>query len=248
MTGRVALITGAGRGIGLAMAKALAAKGCAVAIQDVDLDVAQAEAASICRDEGQAIALGGDITDLSLPPRLVAEIVERLGGLHVLINNAAIQSPTTLTQGSVQEIERQVSADFIAPILLCREAAAIFRGQRWGRIVNLGSIQQLRGNADMMAYAMCKASIENLTRGLARELAKDGVTVNCVAPGWVDTHRNRFDFASEKDKAEKGRRHIPLGRIGEPSDYAGVALLLCSDAGSYITGQTIYVDGGMSIR
>ena len=93
-----------------------------------------------------------------------------------------------------------------------------------------------------------KAALENLTRSLARELAKDNVTVNCVAPGWVDTWRNRFDFANEQEKVEKGRRHIPLGRIGEPEDYAGVTLLLCSEAGSYITGQTIYVDGGLSVR
>jgi glucose 1-dehydrogenase len=248
LRGRVALITGAGRGIGLGMAKALAAHGCAVAIQDIEREVAEVEAVGIERAGGRAVGIGGDVTDLSVTGRLVEETVGRLGGLHVLINNAAIQKAGDFLDESAQEIERQVRADFVTPLMLCQRVTPIFRRQRWGQIINLGSIQQKTGNAGMLTYSMCKAAIENMTRALAKELAKDNATVNCVAPGWVDTWRNRGDFKDEADKMEKGRKYIPLGRIGEPKDYGGVAVLLCSEAGGYMTGQTIFVDGGMSVR
>jgi len=248
MTGRVALITGAGRGIGLGIAKALASAGCAVAIQDIDLDVASTEADSINRAGGRAIALGGDITDLSLPQRAVRETEQKLGGLHVLVNNASIQLSKDWLEQSLAEMTEQVNADFIAPILFCQQAVPIFRRQRWGRVLNIGSVQQKFSNPGMMPYAMCKAALDNMTRGLARGLARDDITVNLLAPGWFNTYRNRGDFPRPEDLVQKGQQYVPLGRIGEPTDCGGIALLLCSDAGSYITGQTIYVDGGISVR
>jgi NAD(P)-dependent dehydrogenase (short-subunit alcohol dehydrogenase family) len=246
MEGRIALITGSGRGIGLGMAHALAAAGCAVAIQDIDLEVAQEEAEKIEQAGGRAIALGGDVTDLALAPRLVQQTVEQLGGLHVLINNAAIQIARPWDELTLEEIERQIRADQILPLLLCQQAAPIFKAQRWGRVINLGSIQQRGGASGMIAYSMSKAALVQMTGALARSLAEHRVTVNLIAPGYYDTWRNRSNFASEQEKVEKGRRWIPLGRLGQPEDCGGVALLLCSEAGEYITGQTIYVDGGMS--
>lgn len=248
MAGRVALVTGAGRGIGLGIAKALASAGCAVAIQDIDVDVASAEADAMNQAGGSAVALGGDITDLDLAPRAVAETMQKLGGLHVLVNNAATQVAKDWTEQSVQEITGQVNADFIAPILFCQQAVPIFRRQRWGRILNIGSIQQKFGNPGMMPYAMCKAALDNMNKSLARGLARDGITVNLLAPGWFNTYRNRDDFRKPEDLVQKGQQYVPLGRIGDPRDCGGVALLLCSEAGSYITGQTIYVDGGISVR
>jgi len=248
MNGKVALLTGAGRGIGLAMARALAAAGCAVAIQDLDLTVAEAGAAAINAAGGRAIALDGDVLDLHLPARAVSEVVAKLGGLHVLVNNAAIQQPRHWLETSAEEMERQLRADLVAPILFCQQAVPIFRKQQWGRIINLGSIQQLRGNPQMLAYSLSKAALEKMTVALARDLGAGQITVNLIAPGWVHTHRTRNDFTSAEEKEEKGKRAAPLGRVGEPTDFAGITLLLCSDAGSYITGQTIYVDGGMSAR
>ena len=133
-------------------------------------------------------------------------------------------------------------------MLLCQQAVPIFRGQGFGRIINLGSIQQKTGNASMLPYAASKSALENITKALARELAKDQITVNMLSPGWFNTWRNRHDFKTPEDMIATGKRAVPLGRIGEPQDCGGVALLLCSDAGAYITGQTIFVDGGMSIR
>jgi NAD(P)-dependent dehydrogenase (short-subunit alcohol dehydrogenase family) len=219
-----------------------------VAIQDLEIDVAQAAAERIAATGVPAIALGGDITDLSLPARAIQETRSKLGGLHILINNAAIQQEKDWTQFTVEEITRQVNADFISPILFCQQAAAIFKPQRFGRIINIGSIQQRVGNTDMLPYSMSKAALENLTRGLARVLAPDGITVNLLNPGYFNTWRNRDQFKTPEDLIERGKQYVPVGRIGEPEDCGGIALLLASEAGAYITGQTIYIDGGMSVR
>jgi NAD(P)-dependent dehydrogenase (short-subunit alcohol dehydrogenase family) len=245
MQGRVALITGAGRGIGLAMAQVLAAEGCAVAIQDIDLEVATAEARKIEQAGGRAIALGGDIRDLSLPARLIAETCKQLGGLHVLINNAAIQYRKRWLEASSDEMVEQFSADVVSPILLCQLAVPIFRAQRWGRIINLGSVVQRKGSTELLTYSLTKAALVTLTNALARDLAADQITVNLIAPGYFNTYRNRDDFPDDQAIARAGR-HVPAGRIGQPQDCGPITLLLCSDAGEHITGQTIYVDGGIS--
>ena len=246
LNGRVALITGAGRGIGLGIADALASAGCAVAIQDLDLDVAQREVERIEKAGGRAVALGGDITNLALAAQLVRDTVKHLGGLHILINNASIQSSQSWTKVDQALFDREMHANLFTPIRLCQEAEPILRQQRWGRIINVGSIQQLTGNETMLVYAMGKAALENMTFALARDLAGDGVTVNNLAPGYFHTIRNP-QLDSEEDRRRAGSR-IPVGRVGEPRDAGGLALLLCSPAGEYITGQTIYVDGGISAR
>lgn len=243
--GRVALVTGAGRGIGLAMARALAACGAAVAIQDIELDIARAEADAINSAGGRAVAIGGDLTELSLPARVIDETVAQLGGLHILINNGSIQKHQHWLEQNADEFKRQIDADLVSPVLFAKLAVPHMRKAGWGRIINIGSIQQRSGNTHMLPYSLSKACMEKLTVALARDLAKDGITVNCIAPGWINTWRNRDDFRDEQDKIEKGKR-VPLGRVGEPEDFAGIVVLLCSAAGSYITGQNIYVDGGLS--
>jgi gluconate 5-dehydrogenase len=246
LAGRVALITGAGRGIGLGIARALASAGCAIAVQDLDEDVARREAAAIEKSGGRATALGGDITNVSLPDKLVRTTVKQLGGLHIVVNNASVQSHQHWTKLDLKEFDRTMHANLFTPIRLCQAAERILRRQRWGRIVNVGSIQQMTGNETMLAYAMSKAALENMTLALARDFAGDGVTVNNLAPGYFHTIRNpQLDTPQERRKA--GAR-IPLGRVGKPQDVGGIALVLCSDAGQYITGQTIYVDGGISAR
>jgi NAD(P)-dependent dehydrogenase (short-subunit alcohol dehydrogenase family) len=247
LSGKVALITGSGRGIGLAIGQALAEAGAAVVLHDIDLPVAEAAAKAITDRGGRAVAFGGDITDLTLPPRLIAQATTAFGGLHILVNNASIQTRIKWLDVDLQTIQTQINADLVSPILFCQCAAGIFKTQQFGRIINIGSVQQLKGNTDMFPYSICKGALKTLTTALARDLAKDKITVNLLAPGWMRTHRNQNDFADEKDFMGKGR-WIPLGRIGEASDCAGAALLLCSDAGEYITGQSIYIDGGMSVR
>lgn len=248
LDGKCALLTGAGRGIGLAMAQALAAQGARVAVQDIDQDVAEREAKAIRDGGGFAAALGGDVSRLDFADVVVAQAQAALGGLHILVNNAAIQQHKHWLDLSADEIERDLRADLVVPLLLCQKVAPIFKAQRFGRIINLGSIQQKGGNAHMLAYSTSKAALVAATQALARDLAKDGVTVNLLAPGWYDTYRNRGTWSSEQEKLDTGKRSVPVGRIGEPRDCAGAAVLLCSSAGEYITGQSIFVDGGMSAR
>jgi glucose 1-dehydrogenase len=246
MDGRVALITGSGRGIGLAIASALASAGCAVAIQDIELDVAKQEVDRLRAAGAKAVALGGDLTDLSLAERLVREAVDQLGGLHVLVNNGSIQQTKHWLNVTPEEAEAQYRANVLMPLLFCQQAVPILKEQRWGRIVNIGSVQQRSGNPQMLPYSMSKAALVHLTTALAKDLAREGITVNTLAPGWFNTLRNVEHLGDPDRRREAGERHIPMGRIGEPHDAAGAALLLCSDAGAYITGQTIYVDGGLT--
>lgn len=243
---RVALLTGAGRGIGLAIAQALSSAGCAVAIQDIDLDVAQREVEQLKKNGARAIALGGDLSDLSLPQSLVEQTVKHLGRLHILVNNGSIQFHKHWTELSVNDFDKILHADVWVPLRLSQLVAPIFKQQKWGRIINIGSIQQIDGNPVMLPYSMAKAALVNQTQALAKDLGHDNITVNLIAPGYFDTLRNQKNFKSEADKVRVARNY-PVPRMGQPEDCAGLALLLASDAGSYITGQSLHVDGGISL-
>ncbi|CAN5476196.1 glucose 1-dehydrogenase [soil metagenome] len=245
LAGKVALLTGAARGIGLGIAQALASAGATIAIQDIDLEIAQSEAAKLAALGNRAIALGGDIRDTERAAGWIEATVEQLGGLHLLINNAAIQSQQPWMDVNSTLLEEQFRANLFTPFILCQRAISIFRGQQFGRVINVGSIQQIRGVGSMLPYSMTKSALATLTKTLARETVKDGITVNLIAPGFFRTLRNQSSFATE-EKARHAGDWVPIGRAGEPEDCAGAALLLCSDAGSYITGQTIFVDGGLS--
>ncbi len=248
LTARSALLTGAGRGIGLAVARALAGAGCGVAVQDIDEGVARAAADGINAAGGRAVAFGGDLADLSLPARLVADAAAALGGLHILFNNGSIQIPRPWMEAVPEAMERQLRVNLVSPVLFCQQVVPIFRRQRFGRIVNVGSVQQRQANPAMLAYSLSKGGLEKLTVGLARDLAKDNITVNQVAPGWIrNTVRNEGDFRSPADADRIAQQAVPLGRVGEPEDVAGAVLLLCSDAGSYITGQNVFIDGAMGL-
>ncbi|HEY0073927.1 MAG TPA: SDR family oxidoreductase [Abditibacteriaceae bacterium] len=247
LTGRVALLTGAGRGIGLGMARGLAAYGCAIAIQDIELDVAQEAAVQIENEGGRALALGGDAGDLKLLEEWVETVQQKLGGLHCLINNAAIQHEISWMEETIDEFEHQWRVNLLAPVRLSQLCVPIFREQKWGRIINIGSIQGKSGNPTMLPYSMSKAALENMTKGLARELGEHGITVNMMSPGYFNTWRNRDQFQTPEDFVKRGQ-WVPMKRVGQPEDCAGAALLLCSEAGGYITGQNLYVDGGISAR
>ncbi|HEX8521999.1 MAG TPA: SDR family oxidoreductase [Tepidisphaeraceae bacterium] len=246
LSGKVALLTGAGRGIGLAIAKAFAAAGCAVAIQDIDESVAQSEVDQLMHEGHRALALGGDLTDLALPKQLVGQTIAQLGGLHILVNNGAIQFRKHWAELSLEDFEKILHADVWVPLRLSQLVAPIFKQQKWGRIINIGSIQQIDGNPFMLPYSMGKAALMNQTVALAKDLGHDNVTVNLIAPGYFDTLRNEKNFTSEEDKVRVAQKY-PVPRLGQPEDCAGVALLLASEAGSYITGQSLHVDGGISL-
>jgi NAD(P)-dependent dehydrogenase (short-subunit alcohol dehydrogenase family) len=247
LKGRIALVTGAGRGIGLGIAEAFASRGCAVAVQDIDLSVAECVAKRLSSEGARVVALGGDVADPGFAEQTIPAVLEQLGGLHVLVNNAAIQSSQGWEELAPEAIERQYRANVMTPLRLCQLAMPLFRKQRFGRIINVGSIQQLKGTPSMLAYSMSKAALWNMTTGLAADVAKDGVTVNLIAPGYFDTFRNSAHL-NESAARTRISNSIPVGRVGLPRDCAGAALLLASEAGEYITGQRIHIDGGMSLR
>ena len=242
LDGRSALITGAGRGIGLAIARALAGVGAAVAIHDIDLDVARREAEAIASAGGRAVAVGGDLTDPDLPGNLVDATRSELGDITILVNNGSIQNHVSWIEQSAEQINRTLNANVTVPIRLCALVAPDMKRAGWGRIINLGSGQQVRGTPHMLAYSSSKAALVNVSTGVARDLAGDGVTTNLIAPGYFRTYRNP-EFKDPEHVASAGRRN-PMGRIGEPEDCAGVCLFLCSAGAGYINGQTIFVNGG----
>ena len=242
--GKVALITGAARGIGLAIAQTLAPRGYSVAIQDIDLQEARVQVEALQSQGHRALALGGDISDTSLPPTLIEATTKEFSGLHILINNAGIQKGQPWQKVTLEQFDRTFHANVAVPMLLSQLAAPIFIQQKWGRIINIGSGQYLRGNPHMLDYAMSKAALANMTEALARDLGPHNITVNNIAPGYFDTQRNIPNFPTEAAK-QRTEQAIPLKRLGQPEDAAALAIYLCSEAGSYITGQNILIDGGL---
>jgi len=246
LDGKAALITGAGRGIGLAMGQILTQHGCAVAIQDIDATVANEAVDTITAAGGKAVAIIGDLRDTPSAPAWVEQTVAAFGRFDILINNGAIQAHTDFLQVTADELLEKYRANFVTPVLLCQRAIPHMEKAGGGRIINLGSIQQIHGNRNMLAYSVTKMGMNHLTTATARWLAKKKITINTISPGWFNTYRNRDDFADEERARKVGREAVPWGRVGQPMDCAGAALLLCSPAGEYITGQTLFIDGGMS--
>ncbi len=243
LAGRVALVTGGGGGIGEATARRFAADGAVVAVNDVDLDRARAVAAAIAKDGGRAVAVGADVTRREEVERMVARIVAEHGRLDVLINNAGINRDA-MSHKMTEEQWDQVLAVNLKGTFLCAQAALPrMRERGWGRVVNTSSIGAL-GNIGQANYAASKAGVIGLTRTLALEYARHGVTVNCVAPGAVMTPM----LAGVPEAIrEKIVARIPVGRIAEPREIAAVHAFLASEDAGFITGQVLFVDGGMSV-
>jgi NAD(P)-dependent dehydrogenase (short-subunit alcohol dehydrogenase family) len=243
LAGRVALVTGAGSGIGEATARRFAAEGAVVVVNDVDGDRARAVVTAIEKDGGRAAAVPADVTRRDAVERMVAGIVAEHGRLDVLINNAGINRDA-MSHKMTEEQWDQVLAVNLKGTFLCAQAALPrMRERGWGRVVNTSSIGSL-GNIGQANYSASKAGVIGLTKTLALEYAKYGVTVNCVAPGAVMTPM----LAGVPEQIrEKITAQIPVGRIAEPREIAAVHAFLASGEAAFITGQVIFVDGGMSV-
>jgi 3-oxoacyl-[acyl-carrier protein] reductase len=225
LKGKVALVTGASRGIGRAIAKALAAQ------------VAEAGGGG----EGQAWAVRLDVAERSSVEAAVAGVLERCGRLDILVNNAGITRDNLLIRMKPEEWD-QVLATNLSGVFHCTQAALKpMLKQRAGRIVSVASVVGLTGNAGQANYAASKAGLLGFTKSLARELASRSITVNAVAPGFIESDMT----AAMSEKARQAvTSAIPMGRVGRPEDVAGAVVFLASDAAAYITGQVLAVDGG----
>jgi 3-oxoacyl-[acyl-carrier protein] reductase len=242
LAGKVALVTGASRGIGRAIALSLAARGATV----VGTATTDAGARSISEYLAAAAAKGKgarlDVRDAARIDALVGDIEKSFGGIGILVNNAGITQDNLAVRMKESEWDDVIDADLKSVFLLSR---AVLRGMmkaRAGRIINIGSVVGASGNPGQVNYAAAKAGMAGLTRALAREIGSRGITVNCVAPGYIDTDMTRALPQSQRDAL---LTQIPLGRLGTPEDIAAAVAFLASPEGGYITGSTLHVNGGM---
>lgn len=247
LAGRTALVTGARREIGRAIALALAEAGAQLAIHHAGTDEEAADADAVVREIGQtggtARAFGQDFV-LDDAGRRLAAAVTAWAPVDILVLNASIELPEPYDAISRARFDRQIAVNLRSPLELLQELVPPMATRGWGRVVTIGSVQQVRPHPQMMVYAGTKAAQLNWAWNLARQYGGRGVTVNNLAPGAILTARNRAQMATE---GEALVQRIPAGRLGRPDDLAGAALLLCSDAGAYINGANLYVDGGRSV-
>ena len=241
---KTALVTGASRGIGRAIAVRLAQDGYQVIIHCAG-NMAKAEETKqiIEQNGGAAEVIMSDLTDLSQ----TKAFCEKIKHVDVLILNASIQYRTPWQEISAEACYEQLSCNFVSSMLLIQAAADHMKNKGWGRIVTIGSVQEAKPHPDMLVYSASKAAQTNMMQSLSLQLAKDGITVNNVAPGVIYTDRN-IAALSDAAYAKKVTDSIPVGFYGEPKDCAGIVSLLCSEEGRYITGQSIFVDGGKSVQ
>ena len=243
LTGKTAFVTGASRGIGRAIALRLAADGAKVAL-NFSSNVSKAEEvkAAIESSGGTAMLVQGDVSDLAVVTELIKKVVDEWGRLDILINNAGITRDNLLLKMSEDDFDKVVATNLKGVFNCTKAVTKLMMKQRGGRIVNMSSVVGLKGNISQANYAAAKAGIIGFTKSAARELASRGVTVNAVAPGFINTDMTAA--LSEKVK-EVMMQEIPAGRMGTPEDVANAVAFLVSDEAAYITGQVLSVDGGM---
>jgi NAD(P)-dependent dehydrogenase (short-subunit alcohol dehydrogenase family) len=248
LQGRVALVTGASSGLGTQFAKALADNGASVALVARRADRLAALKAEIEGRGGKAAAIEADVTDRAAMARAFDAAEQAFGTVTILINNAGIaQSARRAIEVSAEEWRKVLSVDLDAVFYNAQEAARrMLAAKQPGAIVNIASVLGFGVSKGVAAYATAKAGVVQVTKALALELAFKGVRVNAIAPGWFVTEINEQYLASEAGDAIK--RDIPMGRFGKDGDLDGALLLLASDAGSYITGATVLVDGGQVVQ
>ena len=247
LTGRTAIVTGSSKGIGRAIAEQMALAGANVVISSRKIEPCQAVAAEIVRTGGKAVAIACHIGDEGQLKNLVAKTREAFGKIDILVCNAAINPH----YGAIEEIsdeifDRMMAVNIRSNLTLASLVRPEMAARKDGAIVIISSIAGLMGNGMLGAYAITKAADMQLARNLAVAWGKDGIRVNAIAPGLVKT-----DFAKalwdNPDTLQHTLRNSPLGRIGDPIDIAGAAILLASDAGRFITGTTIVIDGGVTV-
>lgn len=243
--GELAIITGASRGIGAAIAKKLAQDGYDVVLNCVS-NVAKAEAvAEECRAFGvTAVAKAWDVADYDACKTALAEIKKELGVPAVLVNNAGITRDGLLIRMKPEQFDAVISANLKGCFNMLSLVSAMMVRAKRGRIVNIASVTGLHGNAGQVNYAAAKAGVIGMTKTAAKELGARGITVNAIAPGFIET--DMTDVLSD-DIKEGANKQIPLGHFGKPEDIAGAAAFLASDSASYVTGQVLVVDGGLAM-
>lgn len=242
---RVAVVTGGSRGIGRAVCVALARQGCKVVVNYCRGEAAAAETVALCQQAGaEALAVQADISTAEGVRALFDAALDAYGRVDILVNNAGVTRDNLILRLTEEDFDRVVDANLKGAFLCCKEAARRMVRQRYGRIINLSSVVALRGNAGQTNYAASKAGLIGLTKSLARELASRGVTVNAVAPGFIQTDMTAALPEAVQAELCKG---IPVGCPGQPEDVARAVAFLAAEESRYLTGQVLCVDGGMAM-
>jgi len=245
LTGRAALVTGSSRGIGRAIALHLARQGASIAVNYLRNEEAARQVQDTIRShDGQAVLIQGDISVPEQAERVVSMAQEAFGRLDVLVNNAGFNRDTLLLRMSVQDWDDVMAINLRGAFLCTKAALRHMLRQRWGRVINIGSVAGVVGNAGQANYAAAKAGLIGFTKAVAREMGSRGITANVVAPGPIDT--DMLAGMPEDKRAQLGAQ-VPVGRIGTVAEVAAAVAFLASEPAAYITGAVVPVDGGLGM-
>jgi NAD(P)-dependent dehydrogenase (short-subunit alcohol dehydrogenase family) len=246
--GKVALVTGGARGLGRAIADALASAGADVVLSARQLESAQRAAEVIAKLSGRkALGVAADVTVPDEVEAMVAHVLEALGRLDILVNNAGVNVRGPIEELRVDDWDTVVETNLKGPWLCCRAASAAMKRQKWGRVINVSSMLGEIGLPGRTPYASSKGGLTLLTKTLALEWAKDGINVNALCPGPFATEINTPLLNDPAARAQM-EANVPLGRWGDPVELGPAAVFLASDASSFMTGATLFVDGGYTAR
>lgn len=243
MKGKTAVITGGSRGIGRAVALKLAKAGCNLVINYAGNDQAAAETEQLCRGEGaEVLMVKGNVAERSCAEEIVEKTVDAFGQIDILVNNAGITRDGILIRLEDDDFDKVIETNLRGTYLMMKACGRQMIRKRKGRIINMASVVGISGNAGQGNYSASKAGVIGLTKSFAREVASRNITVNAVAPGFIDTDMTRDMTDQAKEKAAQ---QIPAGRLGSAEDVANAVFFLASDEAAYITGHVLCVDGGM---